>query len=196
MKTILIIVGASALVFAIVQVFAMSSRSRIEKYPYTLVKRYDKFEIRQYESCLFTSVKIPTDRYEDASGTGFRMLANYIFGGNSDGQKIAMTSPVTMTLEDSMTMMFMVPRNLNKEELPTPNDPNIAFREEPRKTVAAIRFSGWANSERIEKFKASLITELELKGIDYTNNFYYLGYNPPYDAVNRRNEVIVELAKD
>jgi hypothetical protein len=31
------------------------------------------------------------------------------------------------------------------------------------------------------------------KGIQHTGEFTYLGYNPPYQAVNRRNEVIVTL---
>jgi len=29
--------------------------------------------------------------------------------------------------------------------------------------------------------------------LENTGNFEYLGYNPPYQMVNRRNEVIVEL---
>ena len=57
-----------------------------------------------------------------------------------------------MTLEDSMTMMFMVPKDLKKEMLPKPNQSKIEFKQEPAKTVAAISFSGWANDKKIEKF--------------------------------------------
>jgi hypothetical protein len=59
------------------------------------------------------------------------------FGGNKENEKIAMTSPVTMSLEDSMTVMFMVPK-FNKETLPKPSESQIEFRQEPAKTVAAI----------------------------------------------------------
>ena len=104
-----------------------------------------------------------------------------------------MTSPVAMKLEDSVTMMFMVPHQLKKEMLPKPNQSNIEFREEPAKTVAAISFEGWANDEKIEKFKQKLKSSLDAKGIPYANQFYFLGYNAPYEVFNRKNEIIVEL---
>ena len=63
----------------------------------------------------------------------------------------------------------------------------------PAKTVAAITFGGWANSERIEEYKNKLIAALDKEGIAYTNKFYFLGYNPPFDMVGRKNEVIVAL---
>jgi hypothetical protein len=173
----------------------MSNRSSIEEYPYSVVKTYDGFEIREYEASLFTSVKMATNKYEEASSSGFRVLAGYIFGNNSDSQKIAMTSPVAMTMNDSMTMMFMVPRNLKKDELPKPNDSRITLQEEPAKTVAAIKFSGWANNEKLEKYKQKLSDLLVAENIAHTGKFIYLGYNPPYDVVNRRNEVIVEIVE-
>ena len=76
-------------------------------------------------------------------------------------EKIAMTSPVAMSLEDSMTMMFMVPKKLNKDMLPRPNQSGIEFKEEPAKTVAAINFNGWANDKKIEKFKEKLKSALD-----------------------------------
>mgnify|MGYP001173890499 FL=1 len=104
-----------------------------------------------------------------------------------------MTSPVTMTLDDSMTMMFMVPRELKKEMLPKPNQSLIEFKEEPAKTVAAISFKGWANDRKIEKYKQKLKSALDAEGITYSDRFYFFGYNPPYEVFNRKNEVIVEL---
>ena len=109
MKVVISILGTLILVFVIVQLFALKTQKGIETYPYTIVKKYDKFEIRNYESRLFTSVTLPTNRYENASSNGFSILAGYIFGNNKTNEKIAMTSPVAMSLEDSMTMMFMVP---------------------------------------------------------------------------------------
>jgi len=171
----------------------MSAQKGIESYPYELIKSYDKVELRSYEASLFTSVKLPTGEYEQASSNGFSILAGYIFGGNDKQEKIAMTSPVAMTLEDSMTMMFMVPKELDKDKLPVPNQKAIEFVELPPKKMAAIRFGGWASTEKIEKYKAMLIAELEQEGIAHSNKFFYFGYNPPYEVVNRRNEVLVEL---
>lgn len=193
MKVVLIALGVVAVAIVLVQLFAMRTQHDIETYPYTVVKTFDAFEIRRYEASLFTSVQLSTNEYEQASNKGFSILAGYIFGGNKTGEKIAMTSPVTMSLEDSMTVMFMVPKAFKKENLPEPNQPQIAFREEPAKTVAAIRFGGWANSQKIEQYKQQLTAALDTAGIPYHNRFYFFGYNPPFEIFNRRNEVIVEL---
>lgn len=196
MKIIVITLGVMLLLFMIVQIFAMSGQRYIETYPYTINKKYDAFEIRSYEASLFTSVKINAKGYKNSSSKGFSILAGYIFGGNEKNEKIAMTSPVTISLEDSATVMFMVPRKNKKENLPKPNQPQIEFREEPAKVVAAITFGGWANDEKIDKYKKELISALKAQGITHTNRFYFLGYNPPYEVFNRKNEVIVELNKE
>jgi len=193
MKILLIILGLFLLIFIGVQIFALSSQHNIETYAYTVSKKYDAFEIRRYEASLFTSVKLNSNNYKDASGKGFSVLAGYIFGGNEKNESIAMTSPVAMTLGDSMVMMFKVPEKIEKEMLPKPNQPQVEFREEPAKTAAAIRFGGWTTDKKIEAYKQKLITALDKEGIPYTNNFQFLGYNAPYEVFNRRNEIIVEL---
>jgi len=193
MKILLIALGIIILGFIIVQLYAMRGQKNIETYPYIVIKQYNAFEIRTYEASLFTSVKLSSNEYKKASRKGFSILAGYIFGGNEKNEKIAMTSPVTMSLKDSMTMMFLVPKKFNKENLPRPNQSQIEFHEEPAKTVAAISFGGWANDKKIEKYKKLLKTALDTDGITYTNRFYFLGYNPPFEVFNRKNEIIVEL---
>ena len=193
MKILLMILGIILIAFVVIQLFALYSQRNIETYPYVVNKKYDTFEIRSYEATLFTSVKLSTKGYKNSSSKGFSILAGYIFGNNERNEKISMTSPVTMTLEDSMTMMFMVPNELKKEMLPKPNQSLIEFKEEPAKTVAAINFNGWANDKKIEKFKKKLKSALDAEGITYSNRFYFLGYNAPYEVFNRKNEVIVEL---
>ncbi len=193
MKIALIIFGIIIVLFVIVQLFALNSQRNIETYSYRVIKKYDLFEIRSYEATLFTSVQLSGNKYKDASGKGFSILAGYIFGGNDRKEKIAMTSPVAMSLEDSMTMMFMVPKKFNKATLPQPDQSQIEFLEEPAKTVAAITFGGWATDDKIEVYKQKLITALAAAGIKHTNHFSLLGYNAPYEVLNRKNEVIVEL---
>lgn len=171
----------------------MNGQRNIETYIYVVNKKYDTFEIRSYEASLFTSVQLSSNKYKDVSSKGFSILAGYIFGGNEKNEKIAMTSPVVMSLDDSMTMMFLVPKKFKKETLPQPNQSQIKFREEAAKTVAAISFGGWANDEKIEKYKQELKSALDAEKIAYTNHFYFLGYNPPFEVFNRKNEIIVEL---
>ena len=196
MKILLTIFGVILLIFIIIQIFAMNGQKNIETYSYVVTKKYDAFEIRNYEASLFTYVKLSGNKYRDESNKGFSILAGYIFGGNEKNEKIAMTSPVAMSLEDSMTMMFMVPKKFKKETLPKPDQSEIKFQEEPKKTVAAIAFSGWANDEKIEKYKQKLKSALDAKEIPYTNRFFFLGYNPPYEIFNRKNEIIVELKRE
>lgn len=193
MKILLILIGIVLLAFVIIQIYAMSAQRNIESYPYKVEKKYDKFEIRSYEASLFTAVQLSTKEYAKAANRGFSILAGYIFGGNDKNEKIAMTSPVAMTLEDSMTVMFMVPKKYEKANLPKPKESQIKFKEEPAKTVAAITFGGWSNDEKIEKYKKELMNALAAEGIAYTNRFYFLGYNAPSEVFNRRNEIIVEL---
>lgn len=196
MKIISIVLGVLLLIFIGVQLFAIKSQRNIETYPYKVTKTYDSFEIRDYEPTLFTSVKLSTKNYKESSNKGFSILAGYIFGDNDRNEKIAMTSPVAMTLEDPITMLFMVPKKFEKEKLPQPNQPQIVFKKEPAKTVAAISFNGWADDDKIEHYKKKLKFALEKEEIPYTNRFYFLGYNAPYEVFNRKNEVIVELSKD
>ena len=131
MKVIFIIIGVILTVIIAVQIFGFFSQRGIQKYPYKTVEVYDNFEVREYEPTLFTSVKLTSSDYKTASSQGFSILAGYIFGDNETNEKISMTSPVSMSLDDSVTMMFMVPKNFNKETLPRPNQTQIKFREEP-----------------------------------------------------------------
>ena len=196
MKIIFIILGILLIAFIILQLYAMNAQKNIETYPYVVNKKYDGFEIRSYEASLFTSVQLTGKKYKDVSSKGFSILAGYIFGGNDKNQKISMTSPVAMSLDDTVNMMFMVPKKFNKETLPTPNQSEIKFREEPAKTVAAISFGGLADDEKIAKYKEALISALDAEGLVFTNKFYFLGYNSPFEAFNRKNEIIVELEGD
>jgi len=193
MKILIIFLAVICIAFVIIQLFALRSQNNIETYPYVVNKKYDTFEIRSYEATLFTSVKLTTKGYKNSSSKGFSILAGYIFGNNEKNEKISMTSPVAMTLDDSMTMMFMVPKKLKKEMLPKPNQPLIEFKEEPAKIVAAITFHGWADDTKIEKYKQQLKSALDAQGITYSKRFCFLGYNPPFEVFNRKNEIIVEL---
>ena len=193
MKIILSIFGIILILFVISQLFFLNSQRNIETYAFTIIDSYETIEIRQYEASLFTSVQMPSNNYRKTSSKGFSVLAGYIFGGNDKEEKIAMTSPVAMSLKDSTTMLFLVPKKYTRDNLPVPNDSRIEFKDIPEKRVGAISFGGWANDSKIASFKKKLIDVLNSKGIKYTDNFYFLGYNAPMEVFNRKNEIIVEL---
>ena len=193
MKIVIIIISISVSTIAIAQIYLSRSTQQTEQHSYKVIKKFDKFEIRKYDAALFSSVKLNQKGYKESSSEGFRILAGYIFGDNETKEKIAMTSPVVMELGDTSKMMFMVPKNYNLKNLPNPNNSKIVFEKEEVKIIAAIRFDGWADDEKIEKYKTILRNELANEKLNFINKFSFLGYNPPYEVMNRRNEIVVEL---
>ena len=193
MKITLLSLLLLLVIMVVSQAFISKSTRSTEQHQYQVIKSYEAFEIRRYEPALFSSVKLNVNSYKETSYKGFRILANYIFGENESNEKIAMTSPVTMEIGETSKMSFMVPKGYNEENLPQPRNKDIVFEKQDEKIMAAIQFGGWANDEKIEYYKNLLASELDNKNLQYSGTFCFLGYNPPYDLVNRRNEVVVEL---
>lgn len=193
MKTFAVIALILAVLFVLSQLWAYGQVRNIEMYPYQVVKAYDDFEVRRYEAANFIYVTMDAESYRASSGRGFRTLAGYIFGGNATGQKIAMTSPVEMEMDGPVTMKFMLPAEHDPGTLPTPNDSSVKFATEAQRTLAAITFGGFASDERILEHKDALFAALEREGIAHSGQWSFMGYDPPYRLVGRRNEVVVEL---
>lgn len=160
---------------------------------YTLIDSTDNYEIRKYKSAVVAGVNLGSGDYNNLSNKGFRKLARYIFGGNEAKEKIAMTSPVMMELGDTSTMYFFMPKGYNLSNLPVPSNTEVTLEEIDSMRVAVIRFGGWANQNKIDRHQKNLIKQLEKDGVEHTGQFFFLGYNPPYEVANRRNEVMVQL---
>jgi hypothetical protein len=79
------------------------------------------------------------------------------------------------------------------EKLPEPNNSNILLHQSKPVYAASLKFGGFASEAEISKYKIKLKEILNDFHLENTGNFEYLGYNPPYQMVNRRNEVLVEL---
>ncbi len=171
----------------------VSTTSAIEEPTYSLVTSWESpdIEIRDYDSRI-----LATTRMTEGQNSGFRVLAGYIFGGNENEQEIAMTAPVQRTMpgEQEAEMAFVVPRAYSMEELPTPDDSRIEFREEPAYRAAVIRFSGWVNDKKAERYWQTLIAFLEEQGIQPVGDPTLNQYNPPWTPpFMRRNEIIVAV---
>jgi SOUL heme-binding protein len=193
MKITIISFVICIIVLILAQVYSIMSTTRTEQHKYQVLKSYGNVEIRKYEPAIFSSVMLGKNSYREISGKGFGILAGYIFGGNEKKENISMTSPVTMELGDSTKMKFMVPKGYTMNSLPEPNDKRIIFEEQNEKIIAAIQFDGWADNDKIEYYTEQLKSSLAKEHISHTNKFSFLGYNPPYEVINRRNEIIVEL---
>jgi hypothetical protein len=190
---IVVIISSVLMLLAIAQIYISRSTQQTEQHRYKVIKKFDKFEIRKYDPALFSSVKLNKKGYKESASEGFGILAGYIFGDNKTNEKIAMTSPVVMELGDTSKMLFMVPKNYTLKNLPTPKNEKIVFEKQEEKIMAAIRFDGWADDEKIEKYKSILLDELDKEQLNYIPKFIFLGYNPPFEVLNRRNEVVIEL---
>jgi len=184
------------LVLIIVAFIAYKSfaKNNVEEQPYQVIKVYDGFEVRFYPSATIASINSNAKTYKDLGNSGFRKLANYIFGGNKDNKNIAMTAPVYMDINDSQsTMSFVMPNNYNSKNLPNPNDSSITIKETESVYVAVIKFSGFASDSKIKEYTDKLKKQLLEKQISFYGNFNYLGYNPPFQVINRRNEILVNI---
>ena len=164
----------------------------IEEPVYQVEKAWEaeQIEIRAYAP----RIMAVTGMNED-SDSGFRVLAGYIFGGNAEEQKIAMTAPVQQSMAGEKEMAFMMPAEYALEDLPEPEDQRVSFREAPAYTAAVIQFSGWASAEKADENWQQLRRFLITKGIDITGEPTLNQYNPPWTLpFMRRNEVIVPVA--
>jgi len=194
MKVFIIIAITLVVIFIISQIYTTMSINKTETQAYNVIKVEDDFEVRYYPAATMAMISSSSKSYRDVGSSGFRKLAKYIFGGNSDNKQIAMTSPVHIDIGDSnATMAFVLPSVYNQTNLPKPNDSGISIKTSTAEYVAAIKFGGFANDESILKHKMLLKEALKSKGLTYYGNFRFLGYNPPFQFFGRRNEVIVAI---
>jgi hypothetical protein len=160
---------------------------------YTTLEDKDGIQIREYSELVVASTKLNSSTYAGNSNTGFRKIASYIFGGNSENLQIAMTSPVQMDMGSEPSMSFFMPAGVTVTDLPEPNRSDIDLHVQPSKIVAVIKFSGWASDKVLEKQFNILKSKLKKASIEFEDTYSYLGYNPPYKLINRKNELIIPL---
>jgi len=194
MKMFIIILAVVILLTLLLQSFIIMSTNKTEEQKYSIIQKYKDFEIRFYPSATIATINSNAKTYRDLSSPGFRKLAGYIFGGNEANTKISMTSPVQMDINDSVsTISFVMPSAYKKENLPKPNDPNVQIKNTADEYVAVIRFGGYASDEDLKSYSEKLQNLLKENEITSFGNYRFLGYNPPFQFIGRRNEIIVSV---
>ena len=83
----------------------------IEEPKFETVVQEAKYEVRQYAPLIVAETWVEGDM-DAASGKGFRLIADYIFGNNKANQgaasaKVAMTAPVTLEPQGASTKVAM-----------------------------------------------------------------------------------------
>ncbi len=180
--------------FYIAQLYITNSTKKTEEQPYKVIQKDGDFEIRFYPSATMATVTSSAKSYKELGNAGFRKLAGFIFGGNDANKQIAMTAPVHMDINDSIsTMSFVMPANYDEKSLPKPNDPNVKLSKTDDEYAAVLQFSGFASDKKIEQQTMQLKALLKANKILPYGNYRYLGYNPPYQLFDRKNEIIVSI---
>ena len=187
--TIVIITGIGFLIVSF-------TSKNIETPNYKVIKTFDEVEVRLYPKMVVAKTNLSDKSFDNQGSNGFRTIAGYIFGGNEKNEKIAMTAPVVMNMGDSASMYFVIPKSYDKTELPTPNSKNVQIVEVAEKTLAVITYGGFSSDEKIEKHRKQLEQILQKNKLKTKGAYLYMGYNAPWDIINRKNEVAIEVVVD
>lgn len=199
---------------AVPAAFYTESAMATETPKYTVLKEDGDFELRRYEPRIVAEVSVDGD-LDSASGKGFRILADYIFGNNrvapnasvtvapEASTKIAMTAPVSLepigqtkalTGAREWRVEFTMPSEYTLATLPKPNNPSIRIREIPAKTYAAVRYSGMNTESRINEENQRLVEWVKRDGLVPNGLPELARYNPPWTLpMFKRNEILIPV---
>ena len=160
-----------------------------EEANYEVVKKNEVYEIRKYSDRLAIETDISNE------GNSFRKLFNYISGNNDKNEEIKMTTPVTqMQKKGNMTMQFYLPSRFNKENIPSPSNPDVKILNIKGGYYAVIRYSGRASDKNFIKHKSILENELKKDNMIILSPPIKATYDGPFTLpMNRRNEAMFEI---
>lgn len=166
-------------------------------------------ELRAYEPMLVAEVTVPGER-DAAARAGFRLLARYIFGGNSRRESIAMTAPVIQATRPAAaeaggeriamtapvmqapaaagtggepglwTVAFMLPSSYTLDTVPRPQDERVQFRVVPGELRAALRFSGFSTVANLERHREQLLAFVQERGLVMRGEPAMAFYDDPF----------------
>ena len=166
-----------------------SNSMSYEEANYEVVKKNEVYEIRKYSDRLAIETDISNE------GNSFRKLFNYISGNNDKNEEIKMTTPVTqMQKKGNMTMQFYLPSRFNKENIPSPSNPDVKILNIKGGYYAAIIYSGRTSDKNFIKHKSILENELKKDDMSILSPPIKATYDGPFTLpMNRRNEVMFEI---
>ena len=183
-----------------------------EEPDFTLIYKEKSFEIREYAPRIIAQVKI-NGNFDEASSTGFRGLADFIFGNNSinnESEKISMTAPVIAEPTSKQIPMtapvlaeeknnqwfisFVMPKEYSLQTLPKPNNSEITLTNLPKEKFAVIIFSGLVRESSYDEKIILLNNFIKKKKLKTLGSVQIARYNPPWTLpFFRRNELMIKI---
>ncbi|MEM8591872.1 MAG: heme-binding protein [Pseudomonadota bacterium] len=167
--------------------------------PYDVVEADGAFELRRYESHILAEVTVAGSQGR-AISRGFQKLANYIFGGNATGQKIAMTVPVGQVPEEmsspAWTVSFMMPASFKMETLPAAKSDAIRFTQTGQEELFVMQFSGFRSASALSKKTEAATKAAQARGYSIAGAPRYYFYDGPMTPPwARRNEIAIPISR-
>lgn len=150
-------------------------------------------EIRAYPPLNIAKTTMRDASLGQSANEGFRRVAKYLFGGNRDREAMAMTAPVVMEMGEQPALYFFMPFDRSLEALPATVDSNVRLQTQPARTLAVLRFGGYARNTVVNRKHQKLRKILAQEGWKVQGPLLYMGYNAPWTLVGRRNEVALEV---
>ena len=194
--------------------------ANIEEPAYKVIKQDGDFELREYASMIVAETTV-SGSLDEASGRGFRVIADYIFGNNvasgatsnekiamtapvtiaaanPASEKIAMTAPVTMAAGDAAAdtwrVHFVMPNKYTMASLPAPRNPAVKLREVAAQRVAVNRFSGFSGEQKVTDKTAQLNDWMARSSLSASGKAQLARYNMPLTPPPlRRNEILIPV---
>ena len=195
MKILLYIFSFIFIVFGVWQLYRAFSNKKYENLETDILVSFNKIKFQVYKEYTKASLSFDSKTISNANGK-FSILANYIFGGNKENQQISMTSPVLYNIKNESTFSFIMPSSYKKKTLPLPKNNSIFFNTEYNQCVASIEFGGFVNDQICNIKHKELKDFLISKEITFKNDFIIAVYNSPYDLINRKNEIWIEVNQE
>ena len=154
-----------------------------------------EISLRRYPPRIVAETEV-TGTLDQASSSGFRRIASYIFGANharggSSSERIAMTAPVGMERGGGGWLVnFVMPAKYTMATLPQPDDTQVRLRRIPERTVAVIRFAGLVDEEKVAAKTKRLGEWMATRRLEAASAPQLARYNPPWTLpFLRRNEI-------
>ena len=198
---------------------AGSMAMAVEEPKFEVLTKDGSHEVRRYAPVIVAETLVDGDM-DAASGKGFRVIADYIFGNNraagpvagaaeaQASEKIAMTAPVVAEPVDGSAgaaeaslngatrwrIHFVMPRQYTMDTLPRPNNTAVQLRELPPTVFAVVSYSGLNTAARVQQKTEELQRWMASRNLQPLGTPQLARYDPPWTLpMWRRNEVQIQV---